>query len=136
MQGDYRALHEAFGGNIPLERIETRQKRIWGEMENRLGTYKSFRVLGTIPSERVSATLVQYVFEMGTETIQFKWGQQGLMGIQVPANPIRIKFLPQTATEFIGYDIGTTLLTKVQFNLDNSGAVTGLTISGRTASRL
>lgn len=136
VQGDYQALYEAFGGGVPLERIEARQKRIREEMEKRLGTYKSFRVLGTIPLEGVSATLVQYDFEKGTETIQCVWGPRGLLGIRVPATPVKIKFLPQTATEFIGYDIGTSRLDKVQFKLDNNGAVTGLVISGRTASRV
>jgi len=136
VRGDYQALFEAFGGGVPLERISARQKRMWEEMENSFGTYKSFRVLGTIPLEGVSATLVQYNFEKGTETIQCVWGPRGLMGIRVPAAPVRLTLLPQTGTEFIGYDIGTARLIKAQFNLDNNGAVTSLVIGGRTATRL
>ncbi len=136
VRGDYQAIYESFGGGVPLERITARQKRIWEEMEKKFGAYRGFRVLGTIPLEGASATLVQYDFEKGTETIQCVWGPRGLMGIRVPATPVKIKFVPQTATEFIGYDIGTTRLARIQFKLDNNGAVTGLSISGRTASRM
>lgn len=136
VKGDYQALHQAFGGRVPLDRIQSRQKEMWQEMQDRFGPYKGFRVLGTIPFESDATTFVQYEFENGTETIQYIWGPRGLMGIRVPAIPVKSKFLPQTATEFVGYDIGLARLAKVQFKLDENGAVTSLTINGRLASRV
>jgi CubicO group peptidase (beta-lactamase class C family) len=135
VQGDYQALHQAFGGRVPLERIQSRQKRMWQEMQDMFGPYKSFRVLGTIPFESDATTFVEFEFEKGTETIQYIWGPRGLLGIRVPAIPLQCKFLPRTATEFIGYDIGLARLAEVQFNPGENGTVISLTMNGRTAGR-
>jgi CubicO group peptidase (beta-lactamase class C family) len=136
VKGDYQALHQAFGGRVPLERIQERQKRMWQEMQDMFGPYQNFRVIGTVPFEGDATTFVQYEFAKGTETIQYIWGPQGLMGIRVPAIPVKSRFLPRTATEFVGYDIGLARLSRLQFKLDEAGAVTGLVINGRQANRL
>jgi len=88
--------------------------------------------LGTVPFEGDAATFVKFVFEKGSQYVQYTWGEKGLLGIRLPASPVKAKFLPQTDSDFIGYDLGLVRIMKLKFIFDEKGRPSGLVFQDKT----
>jgi CubicO group peptidase (beta-lactamase class C family) len=79
---DYKPLHKAFGGRLPLERlqaIETRQRQ---ELESDHGALQSFEVVASVPAQQGVETYVRLKFERGAALICYLWAGERLRGIR------------------------------------------------------
>jgi len=139
-KGDYAAIYEAFGGSMPLEQVKEQEEALWKQREEKFGKFEGVTVVGTILSQRPKGikttmgpgqgrTAVKIEFERGAVFNVFNWGEEGLMGIRaLTAAPAQL-FLPQSATTFVSYDLGSGNGTQIEFELDPSGKVRGLSIT-------
>lgn len=131
-EGDYRPLHEAFGGRLSLNQIESMAKETWQELQENYGTFNSFKVLGTTSGRgRRAITSVQLDFEHGSEIIQYIWIGDMLRGIRFADSPPKNVFWPQSKTDFASFSLMSPNIVHISFEIDNNGSVKGLTVHGK-----
>jgi CubicO group peptidase (beta-lactamase class C family) len=113
---DFTALHEAFGGRMPLKQIEARESEMWQEWHDRFGPFKKFEVLGTAPMEGAALTYTRLEFERGSTFVLYRWEDGELAGIRgmprLPGNT----FLPESATDFVSFDIRSGAMVRISFD--------------------
>jgi CubicO group peptidase (beta-lactamase class C family) len=126
-EGDYELLKEAFRGRIPADRIEAMEGEMWGEWKDRHGPFQSVRVLGvTLNEEGDAHALMRLQFERGAVFLSYVWGPRRLLGIRPVASPSKSVFVPQSETEFAGFDLDRLQTVRLRFLLDAKGAVAGV----------
>jgi len=105
--------------------------------EQRTGRLKRARARGTLPAtldgEKTALTYVELEGEKGSLFFALYWKGKENVGIGPAMAPdtMAIPFSPISASEFAGYRIDTGVVSRVKFILDEKGAVTGLSFSGR-----
>jgi hypothetical protein len=104
-KGDYRGVFEAFGGQMPLKRIEEQEGNIWRQMRENNGSFEGVTILGSSrqgPGVRVVARLK---FQRGSLSIVYTWEEENLAGIQAMDQPPGSTFFPLSATEFVRFTL-------------------------------
>jgi hypothetical protein len=139
-KGDYAPIYEAFGRSMPLEEVKKQEGSLWKERTEKFGGFKGVAVIGTIASQRPKGlkttmspgqarTTLKLEFERGAVFNIFNWGEDGLMGIRdLSAAPAQ-EFLPLSPTTFASYDLASGNGTRIGFEIDSTGKVTGLSIT-------
>lgn len=131
-QGDYTLLHQAMEGARPFEEFKPRQEAQWQRRREQFGEFKGVRILGTVPSQGGYATTAQLDFERGTEYMQFMWGGGMLRGFRFSSEAPGTLFFPQSATDFVNFNLTTGESVNLNFKPKESG--TGFTVSVRTSA--
>ena len=65
-------------------------------------------------------------FERGAVFLSYVWGPRRLLGIRPVASPSKSVFVPQSETEFAGFDLDRLQTVRLRFLLDAKGAVAGV----------
>jgi CubicO group peptidase (beta-lactamase class C family) len=107
-KGDPTGVHEAFGGRLGLEQIREREAQLMQDREARLGPYRGYTVVGSLPrAEGRVETSVRVDFERGSVYNRFVWGpRDGLQGIQAGPEPPSTRYVPVSETAFVAFRLG------------------------------
>jgi CubicO group peptidase (beta-lactamase class C family) len=107
-KGDPTGVHEAFGGRLGLEQIREREAQLMRDREARLGPYRGYAVVGSLPrGEGRVETAVRVDFEQGSVYNRFVWGpRDGLQGIQAGPEPPATRYVPVSETAFVSFRLG------------------------------
>jgi hypothetical protein len=107
-KGDPTGVHEAFGGRFGLEETRQREVQLLRDREARLGPYRGYAVVGSLPrGEGRVETVVRVDFERGSVYNRFVWGpRDGLLGIQAGPEPPGMRYVPVSETAFVSFRLG------------------------------
>ncbi len=105
-RGDVAGLHEAMGGQMPIEDVKARESGMMRDREGRLGRFVKSTALATVSREDDTVqTIVRLDFEKASVFNIYIWGPRRLLGIlgmpQLPA----WRFLPLSARVFAAYSL-------------------------------
>lgn len=140
-RGDFSALQEFSGTARPSEYAASVQQW-WEDYVRNSGAVKTHQILGTARSRTGHAvTFIRVEYEKGTRVLRLLWFNDKMVGhgSGVP-RPAVAQFLPESQTKFTSFDILTSQLTSVSFDLKENGAVENLTVPSKkgnvTAKRI
>ncbi len=125
MDGDFTGIHQALGGQIPLESIESQERR-W--MQMRADRYGAFRDLSavstTLDGDRVTV-YIRIDYERGSGYIACIWREGELAGIelvrQAPGSQARV--FPVSNYEFESFSLRSPVRIQVRFEIEQPGSV-------------
>jgi CubicO group peptidase (beta-lactamase class C family) len=139
LKRDYGPLHKAFGGRLPLDRIQAIETSNRRSLEENHGTIQSFEVLGSVAAEQGAETYVRLQCQRGTAVVCYAWQGEQLRGIRLlPALPTSRTFLPESETAFASFSFATPTPIRIEFVLQKDGRVTGLAVplgSGKVVAK-
>lgn len=121
---DFSSLHQFAGTAQPTE-YAVEFQRWWEAFVQTNGEVKSSQILGTARSRTGHAvTFARVEFERGTKVLRLLWFNDKLSGhgTGVP-RPAVSQYLPESPTRFTSFDILTSQLTHIGFDIDASGRV-------------
>ena len=99
--GDVTGLHEAMGGDRPLEEMKTQEAGMMRDREGRLGRFVKSSVLATVPREGDTVqTIVRLEFEKASVFNMYVWGPRRLLGIRGMPQLPALRFLPVSDRSF------------------------------------
>jgi CubicO group peptidase (beta-lactamase class C family) len=104
-KGDFKPVQDAFGGQMPMKRIEEQEGNLWRQMRENNGEFVGVEILGSArqgPGTRVVARLN---FQRGSLSLTYLWDRENIMGIRVMRQPPGSTFFPQSETEFVRFSL-------------------------------
>ncbi|HEX8141307.1 MAG TPA: serine hydrolase domain-containing protein [Pyrinomonadaceae bacterium] len=131
-RGDFSSLQEFSGTAKPSEYAASVQQW-WEDFVRNNGAVKTHQILGTARSRTGHAvTFVRVEYEKAAKVLRLLWFNDKMVGhgSGVP-RPAIAQFLPESPTKFTSFDILTSQLTGVSFNLKENGIVENLIIPSR-----
>jgi hypothetical protein len=130
-KGDPTGVHEAFGGRFGLEETRQREVQLMRDREARLGPYRGYAVVGSLPrGEGRVETVVRVDFERGSVYNRFVWGpRDGLQGIQATPEPPATRYVPVSETAFVSFRLGDTAPQR-RLSFEGAGASSVLVLAG------
>lgn len=126
---DFGALREFLGPTKPAGYV-TEFQQWWEEFERNNGALAAYHILGTIRSRTGHAvTFVRVIYEKGIKVLRFLWFDDKLdtYGSGVP-RPAMAQYLPESATQFTSFDILTSQLTSIRYEINQNGVVENLIV--------
>ena len=104
--------------------------------EERRGAFKTLKILGTVQrlkkGEGFATTYVRVNFERVTEVYRLVWTDDKvelvLGGTPLPAIT---SLVPQSETDFVSFDLISSKILHITFNIADDGAVSGLTVHAK-----
>lgn len=120
-KGDYTSLHQALEGARPFEEFKPRQEAQWKRRREQFGEFKGVKILGTVPAQGGYMTTAQLDFERGAEYMQFMWGGGILRGFRFSASAPGTLFFPQSATDFVSFNLTTNESMALSFKSNEGG---------------
>jgi hypothetical protein len=140
-QGDFSPLNEFIEKPKAAEYV-AEFEQWWEDFERNNGALKSYQLLGTVRSRTGHAvTFVRVEYEKGSKVLRLLWFNDKLdtYGSGVP-RPAMAQYLPESSTQFTSFDILTSQLTSVSFDLKENRIVENLIIPSKegniTAKRI
>ncbi len=110
----------------PNEEIEAYKNWLKG-LEERNGSFLSFRIIGTIPQEESFRTYIELNFEKGTQVRRLRWINGRLISILNGALPlIPTHFMPLSKDHFVGFHLAFQKEIKIRFQTDEKDKTTQL----------
>lgn len=132
-KGDFRPVHEAFGGRMPLERVQAMEGEMWNQRRAMFGAYKDCQALGTVPMPNGAlTTTVRLSFAQRSVTNKFLWRNGVLAGIDAEPMATPETLVPVSETEFVSFKLGSPTSVQVRFEVGPEGAAKALAIQGKT----
>ncbi|MBI3449597.1 MAG: beta-lactamase family protein [Acidobacteria bacterium] len=132
-EGDYKVVSDAFGGQVPVERVKAMESQMWARNESRLGSYQGFDVLGAAADGgEIRPIVVRIRFERGPMFIQYMWDGPELAGIRIVDQLPSAAFFPVSQTEFVSFALDSPASVRVTFPAPPSAQADTLVI--RTAT--
>ena len=105
-KGDVTGLHEAMGGDMPLEDLKAREAEMMRDREGRLGRFIKSNALATVPrGDDTVQTIVRLEFEKASVFNIYVWGPRRLLGIQGMPQLPALRYLPVSDRSFVAYSI-------------------------------
>jgi hypothetical protein len=126
---EFGALQEFLGPTKPAGYVAEFQQW-WEEFERNNGALSAYNILGSIRSRTGHAvTFVRVIYEKGIKVLRFLWFDDKLdtYGSGVP-RPAMAQYLPESATQFTSFDILTSQLTSVRYDINQNGVVENLIV--------
>jgi CubicO group peptidase (beta-lactamase class C family) len=126
---DFSALQEFSGTAKPTE-YAAAVERWWEDFVRNNGSVKAHQILGTARSRTGHAvTFVRVEYEKATKVLRLLWLNDKMVGhgSGVP-RPAVAQFLPESQTKFTSFDILTSQLTSISFDMKENGAAGSLTL--------
>jgi CubicO group peptidase (beta-lactamase class C family) len=109
---DLKALQQLFGGRIPLETIEQRQRGL----EARNGEIKSAAVIAVARGLEGPMSILRLDFEHGRVYLELNWdGPETVAGIRIMPELRSKTFVATSSTEFASYDFASGETTTLTF---------------------
>lgn len=136
-QGDYKPLHELYGGDPPLEQVTARSKEAWASMEGEHGPFQKLEVLGTGPlaGGGRAVTWVRFSFERGSQTVAYVWEGSNVAVVRFVPSPSGALFLPVGPRELAAFDLRSGAVSRVTFETGEGGAATLVVGEARATRR-
>jgi CubicO group peptidase (beta-lactamase class C family) len=131
-RGDFSPLQEFSGTANPSEYAAS-VKQWWEDSAQKNGTIKSHQILGTARSRTGHAvTFIRVEYEKATKVLRLLWLNDKMNGhgSGVP-RPAVAQYLPESPTRFTSFDILTSQLTSVDFDLKANGVVENLIVPSK-----
>jgi CubicO group peptidase (beta-lactamase class C family) len=126
--GDFSPFVMKRHGRMAADDVKAFFSKLWRQLEAGYGALQSFQVLGTVPAAWASITHVRLDFERWSVVYRFQWKDGAFTFMPGSLPLIYTRFVPQSATKFIGFHPGIGKLIRAGFALDDDGEVTGLTM--------
>jgi hypothetical protein len=107
--GDLKPWFEAYGGNVPMERLETRWPEIVKEIEDARGRLLRHEVLGSARTLGRDETVVRFHCERGAFDLTYVWDVESegrLLGMSMRGLAIRLRLHPSGERELFTWDGG------------------------------
>ncbi len=105
-KGDVSALHEAMGGQLPIEEMRSQEAGMMRDREARLGKFLGSAVLGTMPrDEETAQVFVRLDFEKGSVYNVYVWGPRRILGIRGMPELPALRYLPTADREFVAFSL-------------------------------
>jgi len=105
--GDYAPLHQAFGGEPPLEQLRGMHEEFMAEVVERLGPLRGVELVGTTPRAPGAMTVVRLRHERGAQLLRVTWAGGRVAGMSPMREPPAMLFVPVAADTWTSFDIGT-----------------------------
>jgi CubicO group peptidase (beta-lactamase class C family) len=131
-KGDPTGIHEALGGRLGLEQVREQEAELMRDREARLGPYRGYAVVGSVPyGEGRVETVVRVDFEKGSVYNRFLWGpRDGLIGLQAGPEPPGARYVPLSEREFVTFRLGGGGGPRRQVSFEGVGPSAVLVIPG------
>lgn len=104
-KGDYAAVFEAFGRQIPLERVREQEGSAWQQMRENNGEFKGVEIRGSSRQGPAVRVVAQLNFQRGSVSMVYAWDGENIMTIQMMRQPPGSTFFPQSETEFVRFSL-------------------------------
>lgn len=134
-RGDFSSLREFSGTAKPSEYAASFQQW-WEDLARNNGAVKTHRILGTARSRTGHAvTFVRVEYEKAAKVLRLLWFNDKMTGhgSGVP-RPAAAQYLPESPTWFTSFDILTSQLTRVNFDVRENGTVENLIVPSKDRS--
>lgn len=131
-RGDFSLLQE-FAGTAKPSEYAAAAREWWEDFMRTNGAVKTHQILGTARSRTGHAvTFVRVEYEKATKVLRLLWFNDKMVGhgSGVP-RPAVAQFLPESPTRFASFDILTSQLTSVSFNLKETGIAEDLIVPSK-----
>jgi hypothetical protein len=129
-KGEYAAMHAAFGGDLPLERVREQESGMWTRRRGRFGEFRGAEILGTARSGPGIGVNVRLTFERGTQIVRYVWGPERLLGVRVLDTMPEVAFFPTSATEFTTFSLREAVGVRLIFALKEKGVTVSVVGQG------
>ena len=129
--GDLKPWFEAYGGRVPMERLETRGPEIVGEIEDARGRIVRHEVLGSARTLGRDETVVRFHCERGTFDLTYVWDVESegrLLGMSMRGLALRLRLYPSGERELFTWDGGLRPPKIVRIARSGPGGGTSLTL--------
>ncbi len=127
-KGDFEPLLQAFGGGASRERVLEMETNVWRQHRENNGEFRNVEIVGLLrqgPGVRVISRLN---FESGSVMLMHAWGGGGINGIQMLRQIPGRTYLPQSATEFVSFNISQPQAAVLRFERDAAGNVSAVVV--------
>jgi CubicO group peptidase (beta-lactamase class C family) len=105
-KGDVAGLHEAMGGDMPLEQVKAQEAGMMRDREGRLGRFLKSTALATVPREEDTVqTIVRLDFEKASVFNIYVWGPRRILGIRGMPQLPALRYLPVSDRAFVSYSL-------------------------------
>ena len=114
-RGDYAPLHQAFGGEMPLDQVRAEQEEYMAAITERIGAAQGVEHVATTPRGQGGAlTLVRLRHERGTQLVRIGWEEGRIAGMSSMREPPPVLFVPVAADTWASFDIATGASTRLR----------------------
>jgi CubicO group peptidase (beta-lactamase class C family) len=130
LKDDYEPIRRSLDLEGTLEEEKAYWKRTFGVWAERFGNFKRSEVVGSVTDKEFLNTYVLFEFERGARFVLFRQNarKQFYIGTQAPIFPQYYTFTPGSKSSFVLYNHALKTTTPVNFQMDKTGVITGLTI--------
>lgn len=105
-KGDVSALHQAMGGQRPIEDVRAQEAGMMRDRESRLGRFTGSAVIGALPSgEDMVQAFVRVDFEKASVYNVYTWGPRRILGIRGMPELPPLRYLPAGDREFVAFSL-------------------------------
>ncbi|HYR10935.1 MAG TPA: serine hydrolase domain-containing protein, partial [Longimicrobium sp.] len=113
-RGDYAPMHQAMGGETPLDEVRRMNEEYMTDARERLGELQGVEHVGTSPRGARAFTVVRMRFERGTPLLRVIWEDGKVADISPMRPPPPTLFVPTAADAWASYDMATGAITRVR----------------------
>jgi CubicO group peptidase (beta-lactamase class C family) len=124
MRGDFKPLFNAYGGNVPLERLKARWEDLLAANEKVRGEVQRFAVLGTARTAEGDESVVRFSCEKGTVDLTYVWDieKEGrLRGRSARGLTVKIRLYSSGGHDFFTWDGGVRPPKTIQIETGSDG---------------
>jgi CubicO group peptidase (beta-lactamase class C family) len=131
-RGDPTGIQEALGGRLGREQIRQQEAELMRDREERLGPFRGYAVVGSIPyGEGRVETAVRVDFERGSVYNRFLWGaHDGLVGLQAGPEPPGARYVPVSERELVAFRLGGVGGPERRVSFETDGRTAVLVVAG------
>ena len=119
--GDFAPMHQAFGGEMPVEELRGTFGGFLAGLAERLGAVQSVEAVGTARQGPVARTVVRLRMERGTQHVRIAWEDGRVAGMQPMGEVPPVLFVPVGADAWASYDQASG--TSVRVRMENGALV-------------
>jgi CubicO group peptidase (beta-lactamase class C family) len=114
--GDYAPLHQALGGEVPVEEVG---RMFRANMETQgLGAVRAAELVGTVAGEASATALVRMRMERGETMVRLVWREGRVVELDGASAPGPAVFLPTPDGSWITYDLQSNVAVRMRLTGD------------------
>jgi CubicO group peptidase (beta-lactamase class C family) len=126
MSGDFKPLFNAYGGEVPIERLRDHWADLLAENEKIRGRVQRFAVLGTAATDERDESVVRFYCQKGTSDLTYVWDAEKegrLLGRSGRGLAVRMRLYSSGGNEFFTWDGGIRPPKAVRFDTGADGTL-------------
>jgi CubicO group peptidase (beta-lactamase class C family) len=113
-RGDYAPLHQAFGGERPLDEVRGMHTEYMAAVTGRIGAAQGVEHVATTPRGAAAMTVVRLRHERGTQLVRVVWQEGRVADIGSMREPPPAVFVPVSADAWASFDFSTGASTRLR----------------------